>query len=278
MARTRRHLWFHPPRGRTEGPRGERPQRVWSWRGARALLAALPQSATLEVQDPAGDLAIALAAAGHTVRAQGGPVLALKHAALRELPVQSARALLGLDAAGRRVWFLHYLNDALSPEARTWWQSREHWVRAGLSTAGRVGQAAARFRRFALGGIPVDLATPEARRPLVQALSGRSGAVRWATLDPARARALQARLVPQLTDPTLDPLGGLGQLVSGAPPRWLGEHYAAAAAAVREGRLEVTPRPGEAAPVVRIAGQTWTAPSADDRFDDRWISARPQEA
>ena len=208
MARIRRHLWFHAPRGRRQEPTGQRPRQVWSWRGLRGLVQHLTEGARLVVHDPAGDVALGLAAQGFSVEAHGGPVLALKAAAAAQLPVQSAQAVLGLDAAGRRVWFLHYLSDHLDPTSQAWWRSQEHWVREGLCTAGMLEQAALRFQRLGLAGL--DPTTPST---LLDALSGRRGLLRWATLDPAGAAALQRRLVPLLNTPFDD--SALGRLLRG---------------------------------------------------------------
>ena len=52
-------------------------------------------------------------------------LLHLEHAALLQLPVQSTRALLGVGAPGRRVWFYHYVRGVLPADVRAWWDARE---------------------------------------------------------------------------------------------------------------------------------------------------------
>ncbi len=268
MARIRRHLWFHAPRGRRQAAPGDRPRQTWSWRGLGELPQHLTGSTQLVVQDPAGDVALGLVARGFTVEAHGGPVLALKATAVAHLPVQSAQALLGLDAAGRRVWFLHYLSDHLDEASQAWWRTQEPWVREGLCTAGRLEQAAARFRRIGLAGLGLH----EPHR-LAAALSGRRGRLRWATLDPAAAPALQRRLVPCLK--TLPDDSAVRQLLTGEPPSWLTRDYAAVSAAAAAGRLRVhTDHP--AGPITVQAGPTrWGAPTTDSRYEDAWVPVAP---
>ena len=62
---------------------------------------------------------------------RGAPPTELKRAAVEALPVQSVRALLGLDAFGRRIWFYHYLRPSLRPETQRWWDAREAFIREG---------------------------------------------------------------------------------------------------------------------------------------------------
>ena len=264
MARIRRHLWFHAPRGRRQAAPTERPRQTWSWRGLGDLPQHLTGSTQLVVHDPAGDVALGLAARGFTVEAHGGPLLALKATAVAQLPVQSTQALLGLDAAGRRVWFLHYLSDHLDGASRAWWRTQETWVREGLCTAGRLEQAAMRFRTLGLAGLDRD-------RPqrLTDALSGRRGRLRWATLDRSAAAALQERLVPCLG--ALPENSALQRLFTGKPPAWLRQDYAAVAAAAADGRLQVH-ADHPAGPITVQAGSTrWGAPTPDPRYEDAWV-------
>ena len=74
-------------------------------------------------------------------------VVELKCAALRMLPVQSFRSLLGIGYFGRRVWFYHYLRDALSGETRRYWDTRESLIREGLLLGGLWEQRLDQFRR-----------------------------------------------------------------------------------------------------------------------------------
>lgn len=74
-------------------------------------------------------------------------LLHLGRAALLQLPVQSTRALLGVGAPGRRVWFYHYVRGALPADVRAWWDAREGLVRAGILHSGMVEDRLARFRR-----------------------------------------------------------------------------------------------------------------------------------
>lgn len=264
MARIRRHLWFQAPRGRRQEPLGQRPRQVWSWRGLGDLPQHLTEAAQLVVHDPAGDVALGLAAHGFSVEAHGGPLLALKAAAVAQLPVQSAQALLGLDAAGRRVWFLHYLSPHLDPASQAWWRSHEHWVREGLSTAGTLELAALRFRRLGLAGLD-----PRNPSGLLDALSGRRGLLRWATLDRTNAAALQRRLVPGLTNLPED--SALQRLLVGHPPAWLTQDYARASEATSHGRLQVHTDHPKGATTVQDGATQWGAPTEDARYEDRWV-------
>jgi S-adenosylmethionine:diacylglycerol 3-amino-3-carboxypropyl transferase len=63
------------------------------------------------------------------------------------LPVQSFRSLMGIGYFGRRVWFYHYLRDALSAEARRYWDARESLIREGLLLGGFWEQRVDQFRR-----------------------------------------------------------------------------------------------------------------------------------
>jgi hypothetical protein len=190
--------------------------------------------------------------------------LALKAAAAAQLPVQSAQALLGLDAAGRRVWFLHYLSEHLDLASQAWWRTQEPWVREGLGAAGALEQAAARFRRLGLAGLD-----PKEPAQLVAALSGRRGRLRWATLDRVAASTLQRRLVPCLASLPED--SAVRRLLTGASPAWLTRDYPALAAAVAAGRVTVdTDHPR--GPITVQQGTTrWGAPSPDPRYEDAWV-------
>ena len=67
--------------------------------------------------------------------------MALRAAALAALPHQSFWSLLGLDAAGRRLWFYHFLQSALPAEARSHWDAHEAQLRTGLAASGRFERA-----------------------------------------------------------------------------------------------------------------------------------------
>lgn len=101
----------------------------------------------------AGESALAVLAAGaaEVIGASPDPALRavaeLKYTAIRMLPVQSFRSLLGLGYFGRRVWFYHYVREALSAESRRYWDGREHLIREGLSLGGHWEQRLDQFRR-----------------------------------------------------------------------------------------------------------------------------------
>lgn len=84
--------------------------------------------------------------------------------AARALPIQSVRALFGHDAAGRRVWFYHYVRAALDPELRAWWDAREHLVRQGIEASGRLERHLDRARRLLGSALPSALPSALARR------------------------------------------------------------------------------------------------------------------
>jgi S-adenosylmethionine-diacylglycerol 3-amino-3-carboxypropyl transferase len=145
------------------------------WEDPRLLRAALAVGPGDDVFSiaAAGDNTLALLGDGpDSVVAVdlSGPQLAvaeLKAVAPRLLPLDSYRALLGLDGFGRRLWFYHYVRDALSPRARSHLDALEPQLRAGLLGAGRFESYLARFRTQVLprvvGQAAVDalLAAPD---------------------------------------------------------------------------------------------------------------------
>jgi S-adenosylmethionine-diacylglycerol 3-amino-3-carboxypropyl transferase len=155
------------------------------WEDPAVLSAALriqPDDDVLSVCS-AGDNAFALAIDGArsvTCVDISEPQLALAELKLRAaeaLPVQSLRSLLGFDAAGRRVWFYHYVRDRLTHRARCFWDDHEALVREGIARAGR-------FERY--------LTTFHGR--LLPAIHGRATIDRMLALDdPAAQRSLFAR-------------------------------------------------------------------------------------
>ena len=187
-----------------------------------------------------GDVALTLLAQGAHVRLElaDAGAWALAHAriaALRELPVASARSYLGMAHFGRRVWFHHYLRGAMDPAARDWLDARENLVREGLvgcgawerAVAGRTTEALA--RRALRGG-------SASRWALAQWL-----ATRWAE------RGATARHVAELLRA---PDGAHARRLLGVGgqddvPEWLhSEPYAAAKHALGAGAL-VVGRTGE---------------------------------
>ena len=64
--------------------------------------------------------------------------LQLLHAACVGIGPLPTRALFGLDDAGRRLWWLHTLNDRLSADQRGAWSPWERWVRVGLIDSGAL--------------------------------------------------------------------------------------------------------------------------------------------
>lgn len=121
------------------------------------LVAALaPAGARVCSLDPTGDsgLALLLAGAAEVVvgvdDAASSALVHLKLAALRALPPQSVRSLLGAGAPGRRVWFYHHVRGALPPEARAWWDAHEGLVREGILDGGRWERILSRYRRAVL--------------------------------------------------------------------------------------------------------------------------------
>jgi hypothetical protein len=104
------------------------------------------------VLEPSGDDALDLLALGAGRVTLVVPdeatqhLVALKRAAVRELPVQSVRSFLGMGHFGRRVWFYHHLRPSLAAPERAYWDAAEGSIRAGLVDAGRVEREAVRFR------------------------------------------------------------------------------------------------------------------------------------
>jgi S-adenosylmethionine-diacylglycerol 3-amino-3-carboxypropyl transferase len=134
------------------------------WEDPAVLLDALvvgPEDDVLSVCS-AGDNSFALAIAGArsvTCVDLSLPQLALaelKLAAARALPIQSFRALLGLDEPGRRVWFYHQVRDGLSETARRYWDAHEETIRLGLLGQGRFDRYIARFRETVLPWVHDD--------------------------------------------------------------------------------------------------------------------------
>jgi S-adenosylmethionine-diacylglycerol 3-amino-3-carboxypropyl transferase len=106
------------------------------WEDPAVLQGALkvgPEDDVLSICS-AGDNSFALAIAGArsvTCVDVSVPQLALAELKLRAaeaLPIQSFRSLLGLDAAGRRIWFYHFLRPRLSHRARAWFDENEEMV------------------------------------------------------------------------------------------------------------------------------------------------------
>lgn len=181
------------------------------------------------VADRAGELSLALCDAGFEVHSQppdegAAALVALKHAALEDLPPQSRRSLLGLADFGRRVWFYHHLRGRLPEPARRWWDAHEDVVRRGIAGAGSVERSREAWRRtlgaLALGDGRLDALRqseePEARRRW------------WAGLGAARARALTLPFLPTVvgiayrlaagpTERPPDPARALLAIVGGYP-------------------------------------------------------------
>lgn len=165
---------FRPPEPRVRRvAEGEAPARTRSWSDPDTLQRAMgkPGGGPVLVLDDTGDDALALLAAGHAVllwspNPAGRALAALKGAAIDALPVQSLRALLGLDAAGRRIWFYHYLRPKLDPEQVAWWDAREPGIRAGIIEMGVLESIFARQRRSRLSP---DAGAPGARGRLAAA-------------------------------------------------------------------------------------------------------------
>ncbi len=127
------------------------------WFTDRAVVAALRPAPAEElfVACGAGDVAFALAAGGAKVEAvdvrQAQIAYAeLELAAVRELPLQSVRALMGLTPFGRRVWFYHFLRPRLGEHTRLFWDPNEAAIRAGLVDQGSVERRVAAMRSRAL--------------------------------------------------------------------------------------------------------------------------------
>lgn len=91
----------------------------------------------------AGEAALLLWGCGREVDVHddnlgGLATVGLKAAAVRELKPASRAALYGLDAAGRRLWFYHFLRPGLAPEHARYWDAREAGVRGGLADSGAL--------------------------------------------------------------------------------------------------------------------------------------------
>jgi S-adenosylmethionine-diacylglycerol 3-amino-3-carboxypropyl transferase len=128
---------------------------LWSWEDPQLVLAALGPlrgKRAFVVAGP-GESAFALLSDGaeEVIGAVPDPALRavaeLKYTALRMLPVQSFRSLFGLGYFGRRVWFYHYLREALSAESRRYWDTRESLIREGLLWGGLWEQRLDQLRR-----------------------------------------------------------------------------------------------------------------------------------
>lgn len=125
-------------------PSEGRPGASWTWLDPAVVVGALGESGRAHplCADPGGDLAFALAIAGAGAVTHVSPSLAahalveLKLVAARELPVEGYRCLLGLDPAGRRVFYYHLVRPALSEASRAWWDAREELIRLGLAACG----------------------------------------------------------------------------------------------------------------------------------------------
>ena len=70
----------------------------------------------------------------------------LKWLGLQELRQSGLLTLLGLNAAGRRVFLYHQLRKGLSESARQWWDGNEGLIREGLLDSGRFEQYLGLFR------------------------------------------------------------------------------------------------------------------------------------
>ena len=102
----------------------------------------------------AGEAALHLWSCGrevsvHDVDLDGLALTALKAAAMLELKPPSRAALYGLDAAGRRLWFLHYLRPHLRPEHAGYWDARESLVRGGIADGGALERRLLRWAQLA---------------------------------------------------------------------------------------------------------------------------------
>lgn len=264
---------FSPPEARkARVPVGAAPPQARAWVDGAARVRALGASPLrVAIEDPTGDGALELLAAGHAVTLLPGPTAAiasLKRAAVEHLPVQSVRATLGLDAAGRRIWFLHHLRPHLSEPDQAWWDAREPMVREGIFEMGAAEAAIAAARRTmqrlfpgapALERLIGDL---DAQAHLGRALSGRRGlmvAARLARSLPAPpedgGRGLRTRMVGPLQAGRLSEawdhqwlLAGRFADEAGAPgagPSWLTPR---GHAAVKAGLDRLTVSPGPLAP------------------------------
>jgi len=138
--------WTEPPRGRRPPPPTAGPAPfAQDWVDARVLDAALGEGsgAGVLLLGTTGDLAahyLSAGAARVAFRARHPALhahMGLRAAALAALPHQSFWSLLGLDAAGRRVWFYHFLQEALPAEVRSHWDAQESQIRTGLARSGR---------------------------------------------------------------------------------------------------------------------------------------------
>lgn len=164
-----------------------------SWDDPDQVIAALsPANQRIFCIESAGDVAFALLIAGAREVVAVCPdfpqfaLCELKKTALQLLPVQSVRSFLGLGYFGRRVWFYHYVREALAPDVRRFWDARESLIREGLLGAGLVERRIARVRKLAeriLGARAMDRAAHQAG-PL---LAGRA--------ERLLARGMLARLV-----------------------------------------------------------------------------------
>lgn len=135
-----------------------RPVSAWTWRDPAVAVEALGARAYGHAltADVGGDLAFALAIAGAASVTHAAPGLSafalaeLKLVAARELPVEGYRCLLGLDPAGRRVFFYHLLRSVLSEPSRAFWDRNEELIRLGLATCGTLERHVEGFRLRAL--------------------------------------------------------------------------------------------------------------------------------
>ncbi len=145
-------------------PADLRPPATLDWRDPAPLLALLPvppDQADVLVCGGAGEIALSLLAAGaRSVTLLTDPAsraaAALKIAALQRLPPQSVRSFVGLGYFGRRIWFYHFLRDALPPGARQFWDAREELLRLGMLNAGSMEHHMARWRALAARLIGAD--------------------------------------------------------------------------------------------------------------------------
>lgn len=129
-----------------------RPAPLKSW-GSGAHTPALAEQtsgiigATVVVRGPdarAGGLACLASGAAALVYPSDTPqgaALALCLAGIAELKPAPYAALLGLDPAGRRIWFYHHLRPLLPAAARAFWDAQEPAIRAGLVHSGRFERA-----------------------------------------------------------------------------------------------------------------------------------------
>lgn len=203
------------------------------WQDAVGLLRQVPEVAggtVVVLGDERGGGLAALQSGARVVRVDpatpAGASLVLSVVACRLLPQQSAAALFGEDAFGRRIWFYHHVRDALFAETRAFWDERERFIRLGLCTGGAFETRLARLRPlFRLG--------PGARRSRLQARAIVRSWGHGAALEPSRWSVegpwwdcLRAGRPPALTATQHAEVRANGSLEAGVGPGdvvWLGD-------------------------------------------------------